>query len=93
MSSSTTLPTDVERYMALHIPHYMHEGIRSYVLEHRRPGDFLAAVFADDLLRAVQSADATNRYCLVDYIELRLMLPTECQGSWERVALWCKKGK
>ena len=76
MSKFTFTNEEVAAWTEKHkIPDYMREGIRHYLVEHEETGDFLRAVFENDLVEAIKRADDTNRqhlrsYCALLYWEL-----------------------
>jgi hypothetical protein len=74
------------------IPDYMRGGIRRYVEKGVRPGDFLTAVFENNLMKAAMYADGTNIQLLLEYARLLYNLPGNCYGSEKAVKEWCKKG-
>ncbi|MFQ5787384.1 MAG: hypothetical protein ACE5H1_05330 [Thermodesulfobacteriota bacterium] len=71
------------------LPTYMRDEMKLYI-EHRiPPGDFLAAVLSNDLIRSAIMADDINRRCLFEYIVwLRNYAPPKCYGSYEKVKEW-----
>lgn len=71
---------DWKKYLTARLPLHMHEGVILYVEKHVRPGSFLCAVFANDLVSAVQGADEINRFHLDSWTNLALMVPSECRG-------------
>ena len=42
------------------IPEHLRSSVEGYIEHREHPGDFLAAVASNDLLRAAQLADKTN---------------------------------
>lgn len=49
------------------IPERMHEGFRHYLFEHTPTGDFLTAIFENNLVEACKRADAENGQLLQSY--------------------------
>lgn len=75
------------------IPDYMRDGIAGYVLRGEPIGDFLEAVFSNDLVRAYGRADQNNTEVMRDYAELLYNgCPMDSWGSKEKVAAWQKAG-
>ena len=73
------------------IPDHMHKAIRAYVLDGRRPGDFLQAVLQNNLMDAVTRADDENLPALRAWAMLLYnFTPEACWGSAERVDAWVK---
>ena len=71
------------------IPHYMHAGIRTYVVDHIASGDFLMALLTNNLSEAVGRADEQNRAALSDWVLLLYNdVPSACWGNPEKVAAW-----
>jgi hypothetical protein len=71
------------------IPEHMQAALRRYVLEGRRPGDFLTAVICNDLRNAVGRADETNLPLLKLYVQwLYNIAPGLCWGSTETMLKW-----
>jgi hypothetical protein len=76
-----------------HIPIYMHNGIINWIINGIRPGNFLCAVFENDLKGSFMSADDGNIYRLHAYVNfLYSAAPDSCWGSKEKVAQWEKDG-
>lgn len=76
-------------YRALQIPEHMHESIINYIV-HRQPvGDFLRAVLANDLKKAISKADEDNLQNLAAFpIFLHMWAPDECHGSAVAYEQW-----
>jgi hypothetical protein len=75
------------------IPKYMWGGINRYVMNGIEPGSFLKAVLENNLVGAVDRADGTNKYKLVEYADLLYnVLPNQCWGSPQRVNDWISGG-
>lgn len=76
-------------FRAARLPHYMFEGVSNYLLKHMPAGDFLMAVFRNDLSAAVAHADAENQRQLVKWVEfLWGHVPAMAWGSSEKVIDW-----
>lgn len=75
------------------IPDYMVGGLRRYIENGIKPGDFLAAVLSNDLKEAVIRADDTNIGILHNYIKFLYNYgPMECYGSEHAYSRWIEKG-
>ena len=77
----------LEKYQ---IPAHCRPGLKRYLEQRIRPGNFLCAVLANDFRRAVMLADPENlaalrHYALLIYNEL----PAPAWGDTYRVASWC----
>lgn len=71
------------------IPGYMEDGLRRYVEDHKKPGDFLSAVISNDLYAACERADGTNVELLHVYVAfLYNEAPGNCWGSREQLDAW-----
>lgn len=71
------------------IPYYMRRGITYHVLYGTLVGDFLQAVFRNDLKQSVGRADETNQELLPEYVKfLYNYAPTLCWGSEENYKEW-----
>ena len=71
MSEFNFTPAEVRPWLERHgIPEYMQQGIVDYLVHHQGTGDFLRAVFENDLVEAVKRADDTNIHCLKGYVAL-----------------------
>ena len=79
-------------YSKIPVP-YMESGVRRYI-EHGQPvGDFLTALFNNQLQQAVCQADKENLAALRDWvIWLHWKAPTACHGSPEKTKAWMKSG-
>ena len=85
------MPTD-HSYQQL--PVQLRRPVRDYIEFGVRPDNFLSAVIANNLREAVGLADSTittevlRTLCVWFYVEA----PVMCQGSDERIQLWCAMG-
>lgn len=71
------------------IPPHLWDGIRMFLLEGRETGDFLYAVFCNDLADAIGRADPLSEAALGDIVRwLNHGAPSQAWGSKERVAYW-----
>ena len=71
------------------IPEHLRSSVEGYIEYSEHPGDFLAAVASNDLFRAAQLADKTNRARLADIADFfRLHAPHECSGSKANFKAW-----
>lgn len=65
------------------------DSIRRYIEDGIPMGDFLTAVFANDLLGAFGRADHINQNLIRDYaLWVYNEAPSPCHGSYERVKAW-----
>ena len=79
------------RYLGMAVPSHLHNGIVSYVVDHRKPGHFLTAVVQNDLSSAVSHADEASLKGLGAVVAFFYNEPTSvCWGSPEKVAAWVK---
>jgi len=68
---------------------YMHHGVVHYICDRLSPGDFLYAVFSNNLSKACYHADGTNINLIPVYCAfLYNYVPSECWGSEEKVKNW-----
>lgn len=75
------------------IPDYMRDGIAGYILRGEDLGDFLTAVFSNNLVEAFGRADQNNELVMRDYAALLYNgCPSESWGSKEKVKAWQKAG-
>lgn len=78
-----------EQLKQTRIPRYMYEGIVEYVFAGRPVGNFLTAVFSNDLKQACDRADDTNKHLLYEYVFfLYNHAPRACWGSEQNVLTW-----
>lgn len=76
-------------WRGIKIPNRMHRGIMAYMVDHEKPGDFLMAVFRNDLTEACARADDENKVMLFVYIGyLYNEAPSESWGSPKKVEAW-----
>lgn len=75
------------------VPHHLWEGILNHVLEGCETGNFLSALFENNLLNAVCGADEVS---LAGIRELMLFMhnyaPSHCWGSPQEVLRWREAG-
>lgn len=75
------------------IPEHMREGVFHYIMDGTPPGDFLKAVFANDLMEAFGRADDVNQSRLGDYAAfIYNFTPSTSHGSEAAVTYWIAKG-
>lgn len=75
------------------IPDYMIKGLVAHIMCGATTGDFLTAIFSNDLMEAVVRADDVNGALLRSYaIFLYNDCEPACYGSAEKVAKWRKRG-
>lgn len=71
------------------LPLHMQDGARAYVEHGQPPGDFLAAVLANDLVEAYSRADSENTLAMRRWAGwLYEEAPRGCWGSTEKVKAW-----
>lgn len=71
------------------IPDGLLLGLSQYVVNHIRPGSFLAAVLENDLRRAVHSADPASADSLLAIVNfLESTIPSNCWGDADVVKVW-----
>lgn len=87
MSDVSKLDTPLQIALG-RVPEYMREPVAAYVLHGRRPGDFLHAVFCNNLVHAVDRADRTNSRHLADWAQVVKRMPAGSVGSLEAVHAW-----
>lgn len=81
------------QYRVHYIPARMMPGIKRYVEQGIRPGDFLCAVFENDFKKALMFADDENYNNIQAYAAyLYNVAPHGCHGSAEKVEAWIKQG-
>ena len=74
-------------------PNNSGKAYKRYYQQGIDPGDFIRAVLANDLMGAVQRADAANVACLVEHVSFVYNeLPFVCSGNLERVTKWMRSG-
>jgi hypothetical protein len=74
------------------IPEHMMEAIIRYVDRGVPLGNFLTAVFANDLFQAVARADDYNSKIIPVYVRyIYNRCPIGCNGSYQDVESWIKK--
>lgn len=77
-----------------HIPDRMMGGIRRYIDDRIKPGQFLIAVICNDLSDAVGQADDENMDNLPAYVAyFHNESPSTCWGSKKKMEEWLKGGK
>ena len=75
------------------IPPHCRDGIRYYIEKGIQPGDFLFAVFSNDLMEAAGRADGINQLSLHRYAQfLYNYAPPDCYGSHGKVIKWMEQG-
>lgn len=75
------------------LPSHMREPAVDYVLRGRPIGGFLTALFSNDLVWAVSSADAENQASIQLWAAfLVAVVPSNAWGSAEKVKAWQERG-
>jgi hypothetical protein len=81
-------------FNGLTIPYYMVDGLVNYIAHKVPAGDFLMAVFRNDLKGALDRADDTNIMMLPIYgFVLHNFAPMNCYGSTDKVNAWLDSRK
>lgn len=71
------------------IPEYMHDGVILYIVHGIRPGDFLSALFSNDLMESFGLADAHNTLAMHSWVKwIYNEAPATCHGSPGQVEKW-----
>ena len=79
------------KFRQFYIPTRMEGGIRRYIDDHIRPGEFLCAVISNDLKEAVGKADDFNIENLPAYVAYFYnKAPSTCWGSRKKMEAWLK---
>lgn len=74
------------------IPARMQEGLKRYVIDRLRPGDFLMAVIQNDLRNAVGHADSDNLPLIPLYVRwFYNVAPSRCHGSPKAFVEWLER--
>lgn len=74
------------------IPERMQEGLKRYVIDRLRPGDFITAVVQNDLRNAVGHADDENLPLIPLYVRwFYNRAPSRCHGSPKAFVEWLEK--
>lgn len=74
------------------IPKHMHGAINGYIDYGTPPGDFLTAVFANNLLMSCALADDKNASKIFEYGRMLYFVPSGCKGSYRNIVEWIDKG-
>ena len=75
------------------LPEHMRAGVRGYIEEGGHIGDFLTALFSNNLVKTYGKADDTNREAIPIWLDfLHWEAPSPCWGSIEKVTKWQKSG-
>ena len=79
------------KFRQYHIPDRMMGGIKRYIEDHVKPGDFLRAVICNNLKEAVGKADEENMENLPAFVAYFYNdAPSTCWGSEEKYKEWLK---
>jgi hypothetical protein len=71
------------------VPLHLHSALVNYVINHKRPGEFLTAVLENNLVDAMRRADDESRESLYHIVGFLVWeVPGACWGSPERVHRW-----
>lgn len=83
---------DMLDYRVEQLPEHMREAVRDYILEGKRVGYFLQAIFSNNFYEALLKADQENRSALFEYFYLLSSAPFGCFGSEENYERWISIG-
>lgn len=79
-------------FQGFYIPERMMPGIKRYVEQGIRPGDFLVAIIQNNLKVAVGMADDENLRNIPAYVSyFHNECPMACWGSPEKMKQWMEK--
>jgi hypothetical protein len=71
---------------------YMAGAVQRYIEHGIPPGDFLTALFNNDLKEAFRRADAENTAAMREWVIFMVNeMPADAQGSPEKVWAWIKR--
>ncbi len=71
------------------VPHHLRDGMLAYITDHRPTGEFLTAVFENDLQGALMRADPVSLTALRDIVQyIQSCAPAPCWGSEAAVENW-----
>ncbi len=75
------------------IPQTLHEGIEGYLFSGSVAGEFLTAVFCNDLIGSFGKADLRSRRAMYEICRMVYSeFPAEAHGSLSKVYKWRKQG-
>lgn len=74
------------------VPEHMRQGVTRYIESGIPGGNFMMAVFENDLIESVQRADWVNKQALPSWAEFLMYAPSQCYGSPPIVDRWVKRG-
>lgn len=75
------------------LPSHMQESTRLYIEEGRISGDFLIAVFSNQLVESFGRADTVNQFAMFNWVEfLYNQAPADCWGSYKKIQHWAGRG-
>jgi hypothetical protein len=79
-------------FQEFYIPERMMSGIKMYVEQGIRPGDFLVSIIQNNLKLAVMLADPENLRNIPAYVAyFHEKCPAACWGSEEKMVEWRKR--
>lgn len=74
----------------LGVPPHLANALIQYALDRVRPGGFLSACLANDLMGAVLAADPSSGGALLDVVRfIRAVLHPDSWGSPAAISAWC----
>ena len=87
-----TATKTLDMYLSPLLPPHMREGVKLFIEDGIKPGDFMSHVLRNDLEAACYHADGINRYRLWDIVSwLYNHAPRGCWGSPENFESWMKQ--
>ena len=85
------MPVAFYEFREFYIPFRMGGGIKRYIEDGVRPGDFLTEIIRNDLKEACGRADDENLRNLPAYVAYFYNhAPYQCSGSQEKMDAWIK---
>lgn len=75
------------------LPKHIRSGMKRYIENKVKPGQFLCAVLSNDLQESFGQADNINLYRMLDIVSfLYNEAPSGCYGSPKKVKDWLEEG-
>lgn len=79
-----------QAFKDLMLPGYMLPGMMDYIVLGLMPGEFLTALFCNDLRSACSTADDANAEAIHRWGRFLNLIPSDCFGSRPLVTAWCE---
>lgn len=80
------------KYRGIEMPEITADAIKAYIVDHRKPHEFLRSVLSNNLLRAVTNADDEETAALpAIVIYIYNEVPSGAWGTPEKVEAWINK--